>query len=112
MNDYFKLTDTVYDITEKYPEAKELLISHGFEQLKNDLMRKTMGKTISLETALKSRKINPELFGQKLAERIEQGRYAAGTGLSESACSPLAAMRGSFRICTFPRALTCSLTAS
>lgn len=82
MNEYFKLSDTVYDITEKYPEAKELLISHGFEQLKNDLMRKTMGRTISLETALKSRKINPELFVQKLTEAIEQGQYSTGTGLS------------------------------
>lgn len=82
MNEYFKLTDTVYDITEKYPEAKELLISHGFEQLKNDLMRKTMGRTISLETALKSRKINPELFVQKLTDAIEQGQYSTGTGLS------------------------------
>lgn len=82
MNKYFKLTDTVYDITEKYPEAKELLISHGFEQLKNDLMRKTMGRTISLETALKSRKINPELFVQKLTDAIEQEQYSTGTGLS------------------------------
>lgn len=82
MNNHFKLTDTVYDITEKYPEAKELLISQGFEQLSNDLMRKTMGRTISLETALKSRKINPELFEQKLVDTIEQGQYAAGTGLS------------------------------
>lgn len=82
MNPYFKLTDTIYDITEKYPEAKELLVSHGFEQLNNDLMRKTMGKTISLETALKSKKISPELFERKLTDAIEQSQYAAGTGLS------------------------------
>ena len=39
MNNHFKLTDTVYDITEKYPEAKELLISQGFEQLSNEIGR-------------------------------------------------------------------------
>ncbi|WP_283610728.1 ABC transporter substrate-binding protein [Faecalispora anaeroviscerum] len=82
MNEYFKLIDTVYDITEKHPEAIELLAAHGFDQLKNDLMRKTLGKTISLETALRSKKINPELFEQKLVDVIEQGRYAVSTGLT------------------------------
>lgn len=56
MENYFKLTDTIYDITEKYPEMIALLAANGFEPLKNDAMRKTMGKTISLETALRSKK--------------------------------------------------------
>lgn len=82
MSNYFKLTDTVYDITERYPEVIDLLVAQGFTQLKNDVMRKTMGRTISLETALRSKKINPELFAQQVEDAITQGQYAASTGLS------------------------------
>ncbi|WP_101696341.1 ABC transporter substrate-binding protein [Clostridium minihomine] len=82
MADYFKITDTIYDITEKYPETIALLAAHGFENLKNDAMRKTLGRTISLEMALRSKKMNSELFLKKMIDTIEQGQYAASTGLS------------------------------
>ena len=50
---YFDIKDKVYDVTEKYPELIEVLAGAGFENLKNDMMRKSMGKLLSLETALK-----------------------------------------------------------
>ncbi|EGO64512.1 ABC transporter substrate-binding protein [Acetonema longum] len=81
MTKYINLTDTVYDVTEKYPEVIALLAANGFEQLNNPLLRKTLGKTITLETALRSKKINVELFVQKLEDAIEQNRPAASTGL-------------------------------
>lgn len=74
MNSYFDIKDTVYDLTEKYPEILEVLIGSGFGQLKNESMRKIMGKSISLEMALKSKKINPQLFEQKLVDAIKQRR--------------------------------------
>ncbi|WMC92522.1 ABC transporter substrate-binding protein [Kineothrix sp. MB12-C1] len=83
MENYFKLTDTIYDITEKYPEMIALLAANGFEPLKNDAMRKTMGKTISLETALRSKKINVELFVKKMEDAIEQSQYSVSTGLTD-----------------------------
>ena len=58
MNKYFGIKDKVYDITEKYPETIDIFVANGFEQLANEKMRKLMGKTISLEMALKSKKIN------------------------------------------------------
>ncbi|MDU4959680.1 MAG: ABC transporter substrate-binding protein [Sporomusaceae bacterium] len=82
MTKYINLTDTVYEITEKYPEVIALLAANGFEQLNNPLLRKTLGKTISLETALRSKKINVELFAQKLEDVIEQNRPDASTGLT------------------------------
>ena len=46
MNKYFDVNDKVYDITEKYPDLIELLANNGFEQLRNDMLRKTLGKTM------------------------------------------------------------------
>ena len=60
MNEFFSLNDTLYSIVEKYPETLGFFVTNGFEQLKNNKMLETMGKTITLEMALKSRKINPK----------------------------------------------------
>lgn len=62
MNKYFDVSDKVYDITENYPETIDIFVANGFEQLKNEKMRKLMGKTISLEMACKSKRVNLELF--------------------------------------------------
>ena len=72
MNKYFDIKDKVYDVTEKYPEIIEVLAGAGFENLKNDMMRKSMGKLLSLETALKSKNINVEVFEKQLVEVIER----------------------------------------
>ncbi len=84
MNKYFDIKDKVYDITEIYPETLEIFIANGFEQLGNEAMRKLMGKTISLEMACKSKKVNIELFTQKLIDRIEQNRVSVDAGLIAS----------------------------
>lgn len=83
MNKYFNIEDKVYDITEKYPETLNVFVSNGFKQLANDNMRKMMGKTISLEMALKSKKVNVEQFVQKLEETIEQNRKSTDESLVE-----------------------------
>lgn len=74
MNKYFNVTDKLYDITNKYPETIDIFAANGFEQLKDEGMRKSMGKTISLEMACKTKKINLALFEEKLVEAIEQAR--------------------------------------
>ena len=74
MNKYFDIKDKVYEITEKYPETIDVFVEAGFDQLKNDAMRKIMGKTISVEMACRSKKINVELFEKKLIDIIEQNR--------------------------------------
>ncbi len=74
MNKYFNVTDKLYDITNKYPETIDIFAANGFEQLKDEGMRESMGKTISLEMACKTKKINLALFEEKLVEAIEQAR--------------------------------------
>ena len=84
MNSYFTLTDKVYDLTEQYPELIDLLATNGFENLRNDVMRKTIGRTISMETALKSKNIDPNAFEQKMIEVIEQKNPSLATGLADT----------------------------
>ena len=75
MNKYFDIKDKVYDITEKYPVLIEVLAGVGFDNLRNDAMRKTMGRIISLETALKSKNINVDIFEKTLVEAIERKEF-------------------------------------
>ena len=43
--------DTIYNITEQYPETISVLVAFGFDKLQNPMMRSTIGKTMTLQTA-------------------------------------------------------------
>ncbi len=83
MNKYFDVKEKVFDITEKYPETIDVFAANGFEHLKNEAMRKVMGKTISLELACKTKKVNLDIFEQKLVDIIEQTRDSMDSSLSD-----------------------------
>lgn len=74
-NLYFKSTDTLYDITEKYNMTIDVIASIGMEQLKDEKMRETLGKSITLETLLQIKKMNPVTFEEKIVEAIEASGY-------------------------------------
>ncbi len=82
MAHYINITDTIYDITEKFPETIGLFVANGFEQLNNPIMRNTLGKTVTLEMALSMRKLNQELFIEKLEETIKQNLPDLTSGLT------------------------------
>ncbi len=71
---YFDIKDRVYDITKKYPETIDVFVANGFNKFADEDMRKSMGKIISLEMVLKSKKLDIKTFTQKLIEVIEQNR--------------------------------------
>ncbi len=73
-NKLFNIKDTLYDITEKYPESIELLASIGFENIKNESQRNTIGRAITIENALKTKNINLSDFTQRLIEIIEENK--------------------------------------
>lgn len=81
MNPYFSFSDHIYDLTERYPELIDLLAANGFENLRNDTMRKTVGRTITLETALKSKRLDLQAFEQLMAEAIEQKQLSPSAGM-------------------------------
>lgn len=94
MSNYFKISDTIFHITETYPETIDVFVANGFENLNNPVMRRSLGKTISLETALNMRKINLELFVKKLEEVIQQNN----PHLTEAPASKKAENKGDIRI--------------
>lgn len=88
MNKYFDIKDNIYNITKEYPETLDILINSGFEQLENEAMRKTMGKTISLEMACRTKNINSELLEKNLVQAIEQNRTSEDRSLVDRIENP------------------------
>ena len=78
---YVDITENIYEITEKYPETIDLFVANGFTNFDNEMMRKTLGKAITLEDALKSKNISVELFKARLEDIIEQNRPSLDSGL-------------------------------
>jgi ABC-type Fe3+ transport system substrate-binding protein len=74
MGKYFDIKDSLYDITNSYPETIDLFISIGFENMKDDKQRVLIGKAISLETALKMKKINVNVFTDNLVDTINHNK--------------------------------------
>lgn len=74
MAKYFSIKDSIYDITEKYPETVGFFVSSGFTHIGDEEKRKTMGRAISLEMALSMKNINIETFTKRLVETIEEKR--------------------------------------
>lgn len=83
-NRYFSIKDTLYEITEKHPEAIELLVSIGFENMADAEQRAKFGKHITLEKALMLKKISTEGFSEQLLERIESREETSTGGSGET----------------------------
>lgn len=62
MNTFFEFEESLFDVTERYPELIELLFSLGLENVKDDNMRRTTGKNINLNQLLEMKKINKKTF--------------------------------------------------
>ncbi|MFA5537233.1 MAG: ABC transporter substrate-binding protein [Bacillota bacterium] len=88
--------DTLFEITEKYQGALELLVSAGFENMRDEEQRKTFGKSISLEMALKLKKINVDTFKEQLLTVINDQQSLTGQSLQtkQSLKNPLLRVAG------------------
>jgi len=78
---YFSIDDTLWTITEKYPETIPLFVSQGFKQMGDNTKRKAFGSSVSLRTALALKKFNIDTFSSALVERIEQEQNIADSSL-------------------------------
>lgn len=72
MNKFFEMTDTIYEIVKKYPESLDFFIANGFDKLKNKMLLETLGRTVTLDMALKTRKINEKMFVENLVSFLEK----------------------------------------
>lgn len=82
MNPYFEINETLYELTEKYPEAITILSQVGIENMQNKALRETMGKTITLQQALKMKKVDPVTFEERLLEVIQENHDETDSSLT------------------------------
>ncbi|MBZ0243402.1 MAG: ABC transporter substrate-binding protein, partial [Bacteroidales bacterium] len=68
---YFKAEDSLFDITEKYPQTIKVFVEQGFEQLADEEKRATLGKALRLNSALSMRNIDEAAFAELLNQAIE-----------------------------------------
>ncbi len=69
--EYFTLDDTLFTITEKYPDTISVFTANGFPQMGDDTKRKDFGNRITLGTALTFQKRDVETFTKLLITAIE-----------------------------------------
>ncbi len=80
-NKYFEVKDSLFDITEKYPETIAVISSMGFPQLGDEEKRRTFGR-VSLEMAMSLKQLNLNTICENLIEAIEQHRNQAEVSLN------------------------------
>ncbi|PID74696.1 MAG: iron ABC transporter substrate-binding protein, partial [Desulfobacterales bacterium] len=85
MTTYFQITDTLYSITEHYPETVAVFASNGFPQMKDGAMRAQFGKMISLDAALKMKNLNQDSFISLLDTAIEAEGTSSDATLARAA---------------------------
>ncbi|MBC7766004.1 MAG: DUF1858 domain-containing protein [Hyphomonadaceae bacterium] len=57
---------SIYDMTEQYPELIDFMVEMGYPQIRNNFLRKTMGKSFTLMQAIKQLNLNEEAIIGKL----------------------------------------------
>lgn len=86
-NQYFKTTDSLLDICTRFPETIKIFVSNGFKQLEDSKKRELFGKSLSLEMALKMKKLNVEAFASLLVEGIDLTRNQVDADLNQKPTS-------------------------
>ena len=79
--DYFSETDTLSEITEKYPQTVDVFVANGFPQMADSAKRALLGKTVSLKQALVLKGKSVPLFSKLLINAIEGESHSADVSL-------------------------------
>lgn len=69
--EYFSENDTLFDITERYPQTIRVFAANGFPHMDDPVKRASVGKNISLKQAVKIKGKRLELFLQLLIDAID-----------------------------------------
>lgn len=70
MSTVFDPKQTLFEITEKFPESISLFVAEGFPQMADEAKRRNFGSRITLGHALKLKGLDFEAFCSSLGERI------------------------------------------
>jgi len=83
-NNYFKPSDTIFSITERYAETLAVFLSNGFPQMEDETKRKTLGDSISIKQALLLKGKNYEIFEELLINSIDSVQLSDGQLLNKN----------------------------
>jgi ABC-type Fe3+ transport system substrate-binding protein len=81
---YFDKNDTLFDITEKYPETISVFTSNGFSQMGNKKKRLEFAKKINLQTAMLLKQQDINQFSALLVDAIERHQNSADITLQSA----------------------------
>jgi putative spermidine/putrescine transport system substrate-binding protein len=84
----------IKEIIDKYPELRDIFVSNGFEQFKDDSKLNTLGKYLKLETALKSKKFDVDTFVSLLEDKISSNLGSVDVTLKETNKEGAVTMKG------------------
>ncbi len=76
MNIKIDVNDSIFDLSERYPEVVILLKNVGMEEMEKKELRETLGKSISLRQALTLKQVNVDAFIEELIQMIEEEENA------------------------------------
>ncbi len=84
--------NTVFNITEEFPETIPVFVSQGLPLVASEEKRRTLGRAVSLRTALKMKRMNLDAFVRLLEEAVKQEKsqtdaLLGGSGGADTAVS-------------------------
>lgn len=82
-NRYFKITDSLLSICKRYPETIKIFVSNGFKQMEDVEKREVFGRSLTLEMALKMKKLHVDAFVALLVEGIDLVRNQVDADLNK-----------------------------
>ena len=88
------IDDTLFEITENYPETIAIFVSRGFPQMGDEEKRNSFGKSINLKTALMLKGISSESFLNLLRETINGARSEGDVTLQNGPVKTKAELNG------------------
>lgn len=88
------IDNTLYEITENYPDTIEVFVSRGFPQMEDPEKRASFGKSINLKTALMLKGISSESFLNLLKETIAQTEEVGDVTLQNGPIQTKAELNG------------------
>jgi ABC-type Fe3+ transport system substrate-binding protein len=66
-----KPTESLFDITDRYPQTTDVFVKNGFQQMADEQKRTTLGKSLRLDLALSMKGIDEGVFMVMLEEAIQ-----------------------------------------
>ena len=66
-----KPNDSLFDITDRFPQTTDVFVRNGFQQMADEQKRKTLGKSLRLDLALSMKGIDEGVFMAMLEEAIQ-----------------------------------------